>query len=212
MSTRGWKPFNRVGVNTELKVQDLATATYQINTTGSLTLLAVPIVGADYNARIGRKIRLQSVFIRGYVRTESGPSAVTSAIAQQCRFMLVYDLQPNGAAMTITDLLNTADPSSQLNLNNRDRFRIIADQEFVFDHYNYVTTATQTSQAFGRTIQNFKKYKKLNLEMIFNAVNGGTIADIASGALYMVWIGSNAAGSNTDANAVVSTRVRYSDV
>ncbi|AIF34805.1 capsid protein [Sewage-associated circular DNA virus-14] len=209
LSTRGWRPF--ISTNHELKVQDLASATYQVNTTGSITLLAVPITGADYNARIGRKVTLKSCFIRGYLRIEPGAATVGVAQAQQCRFMLVLDLQPNGAVFAITDLLNTADPTSQLNLNNRDRFRVLQDQEIAFDHFNYVTTATQTSEAFGRTIQSFKKYKRLNCEMIFNAVNGGTIADIASGALYMVWIGSNAAGANTDANAVLSTRVRYSD-
>lgn len=208
MRTGGYRP-NRV----ERKVSDITTATYQVNTTGSITLLAVPVLGSDFNQRIGRKILLKSVYIRGFVATEPAlaPTAATSAAAQQVRMMIVSDMQPNGSAPAITDILVAATASSQLNLNNRDRFRIITDKTYVLGPYNNVTTATQATQiASGAQIINIKKYKKLNLEMIFNATNGGTIADIASGALFMVWIGSTAASGN-DANAIVSTRVRYAD-
>lgn len=212
MSTRGWRPFTAITANSELKVQDIPTTTYQVNTTGSITLLAIPVTGADFNARIGRKIKLRSLFIRGRVQLEVDATlAAVSVTGQQARCMIVYDLQPNGAAPAITDILNTADPASQLNLNNRDRFRVLYDREFPFDPYQSITTATQAQLCWGRTLHNVKLYKKLNHEMIFNAVNGGTVADIASGALYMVWIGSAAAASNGDVNAIVSTRVRYSD-
>ena len=210
LSTRGWRPF--VTTNHELKVQDLAPATYQVNTTGSITLLAVPIVGADYNARVGRKIVLKSLYIRGRVYLEWDTTlAVVSCLGQQARMIIVVDNQPNGAAPAITDILNTAEPSSQLNLNNRDRFRILCDKEYFFDPVALSTTANQSVAAMNRTGYNIKVYKRLNQEMIFNSVNGGTVADIASGALYMVWLGSIAAGTNVDTNAFVSTRVRYAD-
>lgn len=197
----------------ERKVNDIPVATYQVNTTGSITLLANPQLGSDFNNRIGRKIMLKSVYIRGYVVSEAsanGP-AVAFNNAQQCRFILFCDMQPNGAAPAVTDLLNTANPASHLNLNNRDRFKIYSDKEFVLDPYFLVTTATQASAAMTNQVKTFKKFKKLNLEVIYNSTNGGTIADINSGALYMLWIGSQAAGTNTDANAVLSTRVRYLD-
>jgi len=214
LSTRGWRPFSRVVANTELKVQDLPVATYNVSTTstpasGGITLLAVPVTGADFNARIGRKIKLKSLYIRGRVGIEDAFSttANTTVRAQQVRMIIVYDLQPNGAAPAITDILNTADPASHLQLNFRDRFRVIADKEWTFDIMQF---AIGTS-AWNRTIYNVKLYKKLNLDMIFNAVNGGTVADIASGALYMVWIGSNPTAADTDINFIGSTRVRYAD-
>jgi len=208
---RGWKPF--VGVNQELKVQDIATATYQINTTGSITLLAIPTVSADFTGRIGRKVTLKSLYLRGRVRA-AGAGTMTAQVTpeQQARLMIIYDLQPNAEVPTILDILNTADPASQTNLSNRERFRILCDKEYCFDPVVSVTTATQAQMTATRTCYNLKLYKKLNLSMIFNAVNGGTIADINSGALYMVWIGSAVASSTGDAEAVVSTRVRYSDL
>lgn len=198
----------------EKKVNDLVTATYQVNTTGSITLLANPTLGSDFNNRIGRKVVLKSVYVRGQVKLDwagaGGLPATAGISAQMGRFILVTDMQPNGAAPAITDLLVEATAESQLNLNNRDRFRIHCDKTYVFDPVINVQTATQAQLCYNRTIYPLKKYKKIDQEMIFNATNGGTVADISSGALYMVWIGTTASGVG-DVNAVVSTRVRYVD-
>lgn len=197
----------------ERKVADLAVATYDANSTGVFTLLAVPVLGSDYNQRIGRKITLKSVYVRGYVGTQQALQALASAApasAQQARMIILLDNQPNGAVPVSTDLLVSANPTSQLNLNNRDRFKILCDKTFVFDPIIYTTTATQAVASASRQIYNIKKYKKLNIESIFNATNGGTIADINSGALYMFWIGTAAAGNN-DAYSQLSTRVRFVD-
>lgn len=198
----------------ELKVADINTATYQVNTTGSVTLLAVPVVGADFNARVGRKVVLKSFYIRGRVQTEAATNAgANAAVAGQlARFVVFVDMQPNGATPAVTDLLVEALPSSQLNLNNRDRFRVLSDKTYVFDPYLGSDTATQARASASNQVKMVKKFKNINVETIFNATNGGTIADINSGALFMLWVGSGAAGSNTDVNAIVSTRVRYADV
>lgn len=197
----------------EKKVNDLVTATYQVNTTGTITLLACPQLGTDYNNRTGRKINLKSVFIRGFVRTEeSSTLSINSIASQMARFIIFIDNQPTPAtAVAVTDVLVEALPSSQLNLSNRDRFQIICDKTYTFDPAVLSTVATQSICSLSRQIWPIKKYKYLNVETLFNATNGGTFADITTGALYMLWIGSNAAGAGTDINAVLSTRVRYTD-
>lgn len=198
----------------EKKVYDIASATYQVNTTGNVTALCTPILGTDFTQRIGRKICLKSCYIRGIVRTEGSATAAASAAgpSQLVRLMLVMDLQPNATLATITQILNTADPTSQLNLDNRDRFKILKDKQWALDPYMYSTVATQSLASASGQSRPLKVYKKLNTEVLFNATNGGTFADIITGNLLMVWIGSTAAGTNTDGNAVVSTRVRFSDV
>lgn len=210
-ATRGFAANYGSGIH-EKKVNDLSVATYQANTTGSITLLALPILGSDFNQRIGRKIFLRSLYVRGSVKIEN--SGVASAIvtpSQQARMIILLDKQPNGAAPAITDILVSAHPASQLNLNNRDRFNIIKDKCYTFGPYTVSTTATQSFAAVGGgIIYNVKMYKKLKCDMIFNATNGGTIADINSGALYMVWIGDQAS-SSSDINAILSTRVRFDD-
>lgn len=203
----GYTP-NRI----ERKAFDINSNVYQVNTTGSFTLLANPVLGSDFNQRIGRKITLKSVYIRGYLTTQKAatPATSTPTATQQGRFIIFADLQPNGAVPAITDLLAENFTSGQLNLNNRDRFKIYCDKEFVFDPFIYTTTATQAVASANRQIYSIKKFKRINLETIFNATNGGTIADINSGALYMFWLGSSGVAAD-DVNAVLSCRVRYAD-
>lgn len=210
---RSARPQN-LGSRFEKKVSDIAVTQYQVNTTGSFTLLHAPVPGTDYTQRIGRKTSPKSVYIRGRCQIEAAASSVTNvnAPAQLMRMIVFHDKQPNGAAPAVTDLLNSADPASQLNLNGRDRFKVIKDETFVFDPYIVDTTVTAATTNYNKTVENINSFSMVkDVETIFNGGNAGTIADITSGALYMFWIGSNAAGTGTDGNAFVSTRVRYFD-
>jgi len=191
--------------SSELKVADIASAAYVADTTGSVTLLAVPILGSDMTNRIGRKIRLKSVYLRGTLQRES--YAVGDHPATNCRLILVHDKQPNGAAPAITDILTASTSVAHLNLNNRDRFAILKDKIWSLDPFYLNQTANNQYSGMGRTVAPIKIFKKLDLEVIFNATNGGTIADINSGALLLVTIGSTADGGSF----TLSTRVRYVD-
>lgn len=211
LGSRGYR-FNRV----EKKVNDIAVANYNVNTTGTVTLLANPALGSDMNNRIGRKIQLRSVYIKGSIQVQQSQTGIVSAATtvgtQLCRMIILADLQPNGAAPAITDILNTASPASHLNLNFRDRFKIYCDKTWALGPFYFNTTATQSIGMVGSPqMIPIKKFKKINLESIYNATNGGTIADISTGALYMVWIGSTASGAD-DAIATLGTRVRYDDI
>lgn len=198
---------------TERKFSDIDTATYTVSTTGSFTLLHLPVTGADATQRVGRKTLAKQIYIRGRVGVEEATSLATPIAfpSSQARMILFVDLQPNGAAPTVAALLKEALPSSQLNLDNRDRFRVLKDKVYTFDPVLQVDTATQARAAWNRTAYTIKLFKKCNIETIFNATNGGSILDINSGAIYMFWIGSTASGTNTDIDAYVSTRVRYID-
>lgn len=201
LATRGFKGGYGKTAN-ELKFQDIGVTTYQVNTTASITLLHIPTLGSDFNNRIGRKTLIKSLFIRGRLFWEAGSLNTNS---QHARMIVLWDTQPNGAAPAATDVLVSAETASQLNPNNRDRFKVLCDKQFVMGPFNGATPAFGVPA--GHSI---KLYKKLSLETIFNSTNGGTIGDINSGALYMFWIGTVASGTN-DLNAILSTRVRYVD-
>lgn len=204
-ATRGWG--SPVG---ELKVNELTTTAYDVNTTGSITLLCNPSLGSDYTSRIGRKITIRNYYIRGWV-TPSVQAATSGGLvgpSQLARMIILIDMQPNGSAPAITDILSTASPSSHINLNYRDRFKILTDKVFPMDAS--LLSTTNQYVGYGKGTYAIKKYKKCKIDVIFNSTNGGTIADISSGALYMVWIGSQASGA-VDAVANIATRVRYSD-
>lgn len=210
LASRGFRfPIN------EKKFFDIAPATYQINTTGSITLLCVPVPGTDYTNRIGRKIGIKSVYIRGIVGLSAALTTITTGVTAQgqlLRLIIFVDMQPNGAAPALADLLNNATANAQLNPNNRDRFRVIKDKQWAFGRFQWDTTATQTyAMTSGNSVAQVKCFKRINLQTIFNAGTAGAIADINSGALYMCWVGDQAAGTDTAGAAVVSTRVRFYD-
>lgn len=198
----------------EKKVYDVDATTIQVNTTGDVRLLCVPVLGTDFTQRIGRRIRIRSVYIRGFICPESAQTAITTGgnetLAQQGRMILVLDRQPNATVMTIAQLLKQAFSFSQLNLDNRDRFKVIADKTFQFQNSTKAAQASPTLIGTYGSNYRIKLFKKLNIPVQFNSTNGGTIADISSNALYMVWIGSQAAGT-TDLNASLTTRVRFDD-
>lgn len=205
--------YGRRGADAEKKVADVGPGQFSANTTGQFSLLAAPVPGNDFTNRIGRKVLLKSLYIRGIVTCEladqDGPT-VGASPAQLARMIIFEDKQPNGAAPAVLDLLTSATSQAQLNLNNRDRFKIIRDEQFALEAYAYSTTATQAVASLSNAFD-IKMYIKLNIEMIFNAGTAGTIADITSGALYMFWIGNRVAGTD-DATAALSCRTRFIDM
>lgn len=177
------------------------TAQFQsdFDTTGTLTLLNGVATGTDFTNRIGRKVCWKSILVQGNIQNEGDPSTTNL-----CRFMIFYDSQPNGAAPTVADVLTAATSTSPLNLNNRDRFRMIMDKFYALGSIS--TTATQAVS--DRTTALIHKYKKLNLETIFDGTTAA-IGDIQSGSIYCLTMGTVAAGTTYEAN--VSIRLRFTD-
>lgn len=205
--------FRTRGFNVEKKVFDLTPTQFQVNTTGQFNLLCSPQAGPDINERIGRKIQIKSVYIRGLVSSEAGDQdgpVVTTSPGQLARMIVFTDNQPNGAAPAVTDLLQSASALSQLNINGRDRFKIHIDKQWALKPYAYNNTSGFALAALSDAIA-YKKFKVLNEETIFNATVSATITQITSGALYMFFIGTVPTGAN-DATAAFSTRVRYTDM
>lgn len=201
-------------VKPELKYYETGPASQNVSTTGVISPIFVPVLGTDAINRVGRQTTMKSVQIRGFFLLEGSATPATGIVAesQAYRVLLVWDKQPTPAtAVTITDILNSATAQAQTNLSNRDRFRILRDHTGVFDAMVYNTTATQAVAAWGKTVQNFEYYTKFSGKTTFNATNGGTIADISSGALYLCFIGTVAAGTDTDTNVYYTTRVRFTD-
>jgi len=166
-ATRGFRSGYGSSIR-EKKTYDNAGSTKQVNTGGSFTLLNVPTLGSDYTNRNGRKIYCKSIYIRGFIRSEPSAVAETDATtgSQQGRMILFIDYQPNGVVPAVTDLLNEASTYSQLNLNNRDRFKILKDSQWVFDPYNVSVTApvfaSTNNQIKNIKCYNFKNWYRLN--------------------------------------------------
>jgi len=208
LASRGYR------LNTaEKKVYDIDASTVSADTTGSIVACCFPVLGTDMTNRVGRKIQIKSIQGRGIVRTERSELMTAAATpAQMVRYIILVDMQPNGALPALTDILKTAHPASPLNLNNRDRFKILLDKQWALDPYYLNTTATTAAASMNNQCKVFKYYKKCNVETIFNGTNGGTIADITSGAVLRVILGNQAVDADDTAEITSSVRVRFTDV
>lgn len=194
-----WGIKRRMGSN-ERKTIDVDRAAYVADTTGTVTLISGVANGADFTERIGRKILMKSIYVKGFIFNIDNTTSPSL-----CRLILVYDNQTNGAAPAITDILKQSFSESQLNLNNRDRFKIISDKTWVLGG---VSDVIQQSIAGSPTVGKVKIYKKCNYEEVFNGITNA-VGSIATGAVWMVTIGN--VGANAGGNFTLTTRIRFID-
>lgn len=197
----------------ELKAADIPRTTSVFNTTGTgppMLLLSDPINGAELYQRTGRKTYGKSIHVRGWVRP------VTTAVQTLLRIIIFYDANPNGVAPTIANLLQDSSAAaatsavSEINLTNRQRFKILRDIQWQAPSFS-LAAGVVTNQAFSDTTGKFSvnEFIKLKgLETVFNGVNGGTVADIQTGAIFMTLIDDQ---QDTDWNLIWTSRYRYYD-
>jgi hypothetical protein len=174
------------GMRGEYKTHDVAAGSYEMDTTGTIVCLNLIAAGTDYNQRIGRQIHIKAVKFSMYTYPQS-----TSAAGTKYKIMLIQDKQPNGALAGITDVLNAVHGTSQNNLQNRNRFRIIRAWSGVLGYYN--ETATQAMNSDNNTV-NFEEYVKTSMVTTYNAATAN-IADITTNALLFLVCGTRATNS-----------------
>lgn len=197
---------------TEKKAFDLAQAAISFSTAGNFNVLNAPVVGAELYNRIGRKIYMKSVHIRGVVN-----NAATS-VQDVARIILFYDSQVNGATPPLAALLQDSNPAagttglSEINLVNRERFKIIRDYQLylpaVTNTAGVLTNGSVVYDPIKHTF-NIDWFVKLRgLEAVYNSANAGNSGDITSGALFLCFVSNNQ--SNTWSFSYTS-RLRYYD-
>ncbi|AXF51970.1 MAG: coat protein/nuclear export [Cressdnaviricota sp.] len=190
----------RRGSYPELKVVDTALTTTIIPTTASITLLNGIATGTDYTNRIGRKIMIKSILFR----TTLVPNTSSNTPAgDTTRHMIIYDNQSNGAAPVIADILQNSGINDPMNLNNRDRFRVLFDKYVTMEAAQYAAGTLTAGSPGARQV---KLYKKCNLDQVFNNT-GSTVASIQTGALYYVVL----SGFNNQSTSLWTCRIRFID-
>lgn len=170
-------------------------------------ILNAVINGAELYQRTGRKIYMKSLHLRGLFQ----PTGVS--VEGGARLFVIYDSQPNAALPLIAPFLQDSNAAaattwtSELNLTNRQRFQILRDYQVILG-----PTTGATTEAVPDPIKNSYNvdfFIKLHgLESIFNGTNGGTIADITSGSLLLMWVVDDVA---TNWTFNWSSRLRYYD-
>ena len=195
-------------------VSDTQTG-FTFNDAGCLQNVVRTIQGAGICNRIGNKIALKSLRLRGTLEPTGNGGTPPP---QNARFMVIYDRQVNGTYPALNTILSdittnnavvNGDFLSSINPSFYDRYIVLCDKIFVLG------AGSTTSTDFGPTelkcfvLDEFIKLK--GLECVFtDSVNGGPISDLATGSLYMIGWGDQANG-NEPYYMNIKTRLRFYD-
>jgi len=181
----------------EFKAIDVS-ATSVVDTTGAVTCLNGCARGDDIAGRNGRETTMKSIEFRAVV----APTDVTG-VEQTARVLLVYDRQANATPLTAVQVLAANNTYAPRNLENRRRFKILFDRTFQIGD----RSAAPASMPFAKTI---KFYRRLAHPVTYNAGNAGTVADIVTGSLYLITVGTQGAGGAAG-SCIFYSRVRFQD-
>lgn len=210
LASRGYR-FNAP----EVKSFDLSTTSYIADSnTPSITAMFVPIQGTAFANRIGTRVKVKSIQVQGYVAnslayTQGGPSdGIIPTFT--VRVAVVLDYQPNGALPTITDIYLNTGPVTGLNLNFRDRFKVLKQKTYVIDPYIVDTTTNMYASAVNQ-IKPIKIFKKCDIPVYFNSGNAGTVADLSSNAILLVCQSDAPTALAADGLFRLFTRCRFVD-
>lgn len=187
--------FQVRGNTPEYKYIDTPVANFIANSTGSVTLMNSVSVGTDFSDRIGRKIVMRSIQIKGAFASLS-----TLGAAACCAAFLVYDNNPDVGTPAVNDVLQSTNPHAMLNNANTTRFMLL--KRWVMTQF--ASSATVTTAVTGDV--NVDYYQKCALPVVFDNT-AGAIANFEKGALWLVCVGDSAGGYNFTA----SCRVRFTD-
>lgn len=182
----------------EKKYLDKTVALTGSNQNGTMvnSICEVPQGTADAS-RVGGKINIVSVNMHCIVSVDDVVSAQWSD--GNVRMIVFQDKQANGAGATVTDILETANVLSFRNLDNVDRFVILADKIW--------TTGTVTSSDLHTSVglKYYKWSKKVNIPVSYSGATGA-VSEIKSNNIGLLVI-----SVATLENVNVTTRIRYTD-
>lgn len=206
------------GMDTALTIAGpVGTAT---NTNTDCIVLNLVQQGAGSWNRIGRKIMMKSLRLKGQINVSIAPNAVTlDRFGATVRMVVVYDKQPSGNAIPNFDtVFGGTDQSGtesstildNLKYDNMSRFRVLRDY---VKEVNPSVVPTGGSTNLEVKVVDFDEYVKLPmLETVFSGQsNPMTIADISTGAVYVYFRSSIATSTTVQVSALSKARLRYMD-
>lgn len=189
--TKVSKSERYLGQVTEIKMAD-GNPTYtpvgDLASTTSPNILNLIAQGDDINQRVGRRIALHSVTLKGWI-SNTNPNQCSA------RVVLAYDKQTNSASPALSYFQGGTAFNALSNFNNQGRFITLMDQKYDFDGTG------------GRQIHEVNFFKFLKGIPTHYSGSSGAIGSVDSGALVMWVFATTATGVTAD----IYTRCKYKD-
>ncbi len=162
----------------EFKFHDLDIDDAVIAVGGTIAQASCNLIaqGVTESERIGRKCTIKQINWRFQILLPNSAN-IAGGTNETVRVILYLDKQANGAAATVTGILESVDFQSFNNLSNKSRFRTLMDRV-----YNMNAQAGAGDGAANDTAgvqKNDSFYKKVNIPIEFDAV-AGALTEIRS--------------------------------
>lgn len=148
--------------------------------------------GPGNNQRIGNKIRMKALRMKGHIIN------LATNVQTYGRLIVLYDRQPNGALPTYATAYQTRDSAgaatnsafSDPNFDNKDRFIVLKDMTIVFPSVTNtigVLTNVGFDQGTKSDLNIFNVDVYIKLKGLLTSYSGATagIADITTGSLLL---------------------------
>ncbi len=191
------------GRQPEAKFFNTVVSDAVVTTTMVISNLTVVPEGNGESERVGRKINIKSIHVRGSLTLPSTTTMADTSDVVIC--MLVQDTQTNGAAFAATDLLDTDGFTSFRNLANSTRFRILYKKIYALKIYGAAPSGA--ALVSGEDVRAININKRVNIPMEYdNSASTGAIGTVRSNNVY--WVTQSSAGISGTA---LTARIRYTD-
>ncbi len=175
--------------------------------------LCVPTKGTSINERIGRKISVMKIKIKGLIICAAQTNQTTTDAASVIRLALVQDTQTNATQMQGEQVFKAPGTAAATNavcswrsLDTFGRFIMLKDKKIVIQNPNMSWDGTNVEQnGIVRPFtlsHNFRKPVDVN----FNATSGDTVADIVDNSFHVI---ANASATTLAPLILYECRVSY---
>lgn len=181
--------------------------------------LATPVQGAGINQRIGRKIKLHAIRIRGIAVAIDQAAKGAAVQMPTMRIMLVQNMQTNATVANGSDVIQNptggAAPLNAIqafqNLATLGQFKVLKDK--ILSVRNSVAVNNAAAGTVSQTYNDieFRMNKKFRKPVIihFNATNAGTYADVVDHSFGLIALADSAASPGF--NLTLEGRAYYTD-
>lgn len=200
------REVEKKGVDTPLSINQIID-TY--NTNADIYQLNAIDAGTNGYNRVGRKIRYLSLRVKGVA------SLTGFTRSNVLRMVVVWDKQPSGVLPTYSQIFGQTEATgaitqtltSQVRYDQMDRFKILRDKVMPMN----IQCAPASSETYAMWVEYDEYINMKGLESVYNDGTSGTISDLNSGAIYLVFRAAifDATNSHVDVNCVA--RLRYTD-
>lgn len=162
--------------------------------------------GVSEKERIGRKCTIRSISVRGFVKMNNAIDADNTT--NSYRYIFYLDKQCNGAAATVSEILENSTTSSHYNLENESRFVILWDKQGVLNSGGGPITNGADPACVEKRVH-VQWTKRCNIRIDWDAtVSTGALSSIRSNNIGVLVIsGNNSPVTEFTANI----RLRFTD-